>query len=72
MTTTTTNYTVRRYSDNQAIGRIDLTAEQFSHYEQLAQQPQGLIRLGDKATSQFYTLDAEYQDLGPDTTVYLD
>ncbi len=66
-----TNYTVRRYSDNKAIGSVDLTAEQFSLYESMSQQPQGLIRLG-AMPHDLYELDAEYQDTHEDTTIYLD
>lgn len=68
---TTTNYTVRRYDNNQAIGSVDLTAEQFARYESLAQQPEGLIRLG-AMPHDLYELDADYQDTHEDTTIYLD
>lgn len=69
--TKTTNYTVRRYQDNQAVGNVDLTAEQFARYESMAQQPQGLIALGDMPHD-LYNLDEQYQDLSPSTTIYLD
>ena len=71
MTATTTQYTVRRYSDSQAIGSVDLTAEQFAKYESMSQQPQGLIALGDMPHD-LYNLDDEYQDLSPSTTIWLD
>lgn len=69
--TKTTNYTVRRYQDNQDVGNVDLTAEQFARYESMAQQPQGLIALGDMPHD-LYNLDEQYQDLSPSTTIYLD
>ena len=67
-------YIVRRYSDNEAIGTVELTAEQFALYESIAQQPQGLITLGDQVAikNNLYALDLEYQDLPPSTTVWLD
>ena len=71
MTSTTTNYTVRRYSDNQAIGSVDLTTEQFRLYESMSQQPEGLIALGD-LPHDLYSLDAQHQGLPPSTTIYLD
>lgn len=63
-------YTVTRYQDGQAIGTSELTAEQFAHYEAMAQQPEGVIRLG-ALPHDYYDLDAEYQDVSEDTTVYL-
>lgn len=71
MTTTKTNYTVRRYNDAEAIGNIDLTPEQFARYESMAQQPEGIIRLG-AMPHDLYELDAEHQDTHEDTTIYLD
>jgi hypothetical protein len=67
----TTTYTVRRYSDNQAIGESKLTAEQFAHYEGMSQQPEGLIRLG-AMPHDYYDLEPEYQDTHEDTTIWLD
>lgn len=66
-----TTYTVRRYSDAKAIGSANLTAEQFAHYEAMAQQPEGIIRLGAMPHS-YYDLDANYQDTHEDTSIYLD
>lgn len=66
-----TKYTVTRYRDGEAVGTIDLTPEQFARYEALAQQPEGLIRIGDKAAFEFYNLDDEYQDMSPNETVFL-
>ena len=71
MTTTVTNYTVRRYDDNSAIGSVGLTDEQFFRYESLAQQPQGIIRLG-AMPHDLYDLDPEHQDTHEDTVIYLD
>ncbi len=71
MNTTITNYTVRRYNDGKAIGSVDLIPEQFSRYESLAQQPEGLIRLG-AMPHDLYELDDQYQDTHEDTTIYLD
>lgn len=66
----TTSYTVTRYIDGQAIGRATLTAEQFAHYSAMAQQPEGVIRLG-ALPHNYYDLDSEYQDTHEDTTVFL-
>ena len=71
MTTTTQTHTVRRYNDGKAIGSANLTSEQFTHYEAMSQQPEGLIRLG-ALPHDYYDLDGEYQDTHEDTTVYLD
>ena len=68
---TTTKYTVRNYQDNHAVGSVELTSEQFRHYMSMAQQPQGLIRLGNMPHD-LYNLDEQYQDLHEDTTIYLD
>lgn len=67
-------HTVCRYEDNTAIGTVELTAEQLDLYERIAQQPQGLITLGDQAAieNNLYALDVEYQDLPPSTTIWLD
>lgn len=67
----TTTYTVTRYSDGQAIGRSELTVEQFGHYQSMAQQPEGIIRLG-ALPHDYYDLDVDYQDESENTTVYLD
>lgn len=66
-------YDVIRCSDNEKVGEVELTDEQFRLYEGIAQQPQGIIRLGDQVAikNDLYELDEEYQDLGPDVTVYL-
>ena len=69
--TTITCYTVRRYNDAEAIGEANLTAEQYRHYEGMAQQPEGIIRLGALPHA-YYDLDADYQDTHEDTSVYLD
>ncbi len=67
----TTSYSVKRYNDGKTIGTVELTAKQFARYESLAQQPEGIIRLG-AMPHDLYELDAEYQDTHEDTTVYLD
>lgn len=67
----TTHYHVRRYDNADAIGDANLTAEQFAHYMAMAQQPEGLIRLG-ALPHDYYDLDADHQDTHEDTTVYLD
>ncbi len=69
--TTKTNYTVRRYSDGQAIGSVDLDAEQFALYDSMAQQPEGIIRLG-AMPHDLYDLYDDCQDESPDSTIYLD
>lgn len=71
MTTRTTKYIVRRYIDNEAIGVANLTVEQFRHYEAMAQQPQGLIRLG-AMPHDYYDLDAEFQGESEESTIWLD
>ena len=71
MTTATKNYTVRRYSDDQAVGSVDLTSEQFSRYEGMAQQPQGLIALGDMPHD-LYELAEEFWNLSPSVTIWFD
>ena len=68
---TTTSYTVRRYSDNEALGRVDLTDEQFARYAAMSQQPQGVIRLG-AMPHDLYSLDVEYQDESPESVIWLD
>lgn len=75
-TQATENYTVRIYTadietNGKAVGSANLTAEQFRRYEAMAQQPEGLIRLG-AMPHDYYDLDAEYQGLSEDTTIYLD
>ena len=67
---TTTQYTVRRYPDGQAIGSADLTTEQYEHYAAMAQQPEGIIRLG-AMPHDLYDLDREWQGLHEDTMIYL-
>lgn len=67
----TNYYIVRRYSDNTAIGSVELTVEQFARYESISQQPQGLVNLRDMPHD-LYELGAEYQDLPASTTIYLD
>ncbi len=67
----TTNYTIRRYGDNQAIGTVDLTGEQFNVYESMCQTPQGLIRLG-AMPHDLYGLYEEFQDISENTSVWLD
>jgi len=62
---------VKRYNDGKTIGEVELTAEQFERYESLAQQPEGIIRLG-AMPHDLYDLAEEYQDTHEDTTIYLD
>ena len=64
-------YNVKRYNDGRVIGSVDLSVEQFSRYESLAQQPEGLIRLG-AIPHDLYELEVEYQDTHEDSCVYLD
>ncbi len=64
-------YQVKRYNDGQAIGSVDLTADQFARYERIAQQPEGIVRLG-AMPHDLYNLDTEYQDTHEDTSIYLD
>lgn len=68
---TATKYQVKRYDTGKVIGEVELTPEQFRRYESLAQQPEGIIRLG-AMPHDLYDLDAEYQDTHEDTTIYLD
>jgi hypothetical protein len=75
MTKTTENKTERfaltRHKDGKIIGHSVLTTEQFAHYNAMAQQPEGLMRLGNMPHA-YYDLLPEYQDTHEDTTVYLD
>jgi hypothetical protein len=64
-------YTVRTYHDAAYIGTATLTAEQFATYEDLAQQPEGIIRLG-ALPRDYYVLTPECQDTPEETVVYLD
>jgi hypothetical protein len=64
-------YNVKRYQDGQTIGSASITNEQFAHYMAMSQQPEGIIRLG-ALPHDYYDLDADYQDMSADTTVYLD
>jgi hypothetical protein len=66
-----TTYTVRKYSTGERLGEITLTAAQFGRYESIAQQPEGLMRLG-ALPHDLYDLDADRQDTHEDTTIYLD
>lgn len=70
-TTNEARYAVTRHIDGVVVGHANLTPAQFAHYESMAQQPEGLIRLGALPHS-YYDLDEEYQDLHDDTTVWLD
>ncbi len=65
-------YRVIRYSDGVPVGSIHLSPKQFAYYEAIAQQPEGLIRIGDKTAFPFYDLDEEFQNMGPDETVFLE
>jgi hypothetical protein len=67
----TTTYDVRRYSDAEILGTAELTAEQFDHYMGMAQQPEGLLRLGSLPHA-WYELHEDFQGEGEDTTIYLD
>ena len=69
--TDTTTYDVRRYHDAEAIGTAELTDEQFRQYMGMAQQPEGLLRLGSLPHA-WYELHPDYQAEGEDTTIYLD
>lgn len=64
-------YTVVRYADGRGIGSVNLTDEQFAHYAAMAQQPEGLIRLG-AMPHDYYNLDEEFQGLHEDTTIFLE
>lgn len=63
-------HVVRRYHDAKAIGTCPSEA-QYKRYMTMAQQPEGLIRLG-AMPHDMYDLDEEYQDTHEDTTVYID
>lgn len=71
MTTATKNYEVKLYGTGECVGNVDLTDEQFRHYEAMAQQPEGIIRLGTMPHD-YYNLDSEHQGLGADTVIYLE
>lgn len=65
----TTTYDVTNYATGQVIGTARLTSAQFAHYERMAQQPEGLIRLGALPHA-YYDLEPDYQDTHENTTVY--
>ncbi len=64
-------YSMKVYNDGKTIGAVELTPEQFARYETIAQQPEGIVRLG-AMPHDLYNLDAEHQDTHEDTVVYLD
>ena len=66
----TTTYFLARYQDGHEIGVAVLTADQFSRYMAMSDQPQGTVRLGS-LPHDYYDLDPEYQDTHEDTTVFL-
>lgn len=65
-----TTYTLRRYSDGVAVGRCLLTEDQLAHYKSMAQQPEGVIRLGALPHS-YYVLSDEYQSMNEDLGVFI-
>lgn len=65
-----TGYTVITYQDGVIVGHVELTDEQFAHYIEMSQKPEGIIRLGDMPHD-YYNLYPQYQDLNPDTTIFL-
>ena len=67
----TDNYIVTRYTDGVQIGTAILSQEQYAHYNAMAQQPEGIMRLGS-LPHDWYALDDQYQDQHEDTTIYLD
>lgn len=67
----TKTYKVTRYNDGEVIGEAVLTVEQYTHYEAMSQQPEGIINLGALPHS-YYDLKTEYQDAGEDVVVWLD
>jgi hypothetical protein len=65
-----TTYTVREYNNASAIGEITLSDEQFAEYEAAAQQPEGLIEMGE-----LLSIGGEYvpSDIVPNNrTVYIE
>lgn len=68
---TTEKFAVKRYSDNLTIGHVTLTPEQYSRYESLSQQPEGLAKIGE-LPHDLYDLDEEYQDSHQDTVIFLE
>lgn len=67
----TERFAVKRYSDNVTIGHVTLTPEQYSRYESMSQQPEGLAKIGE-LPHDLYDLDAEYQDSHQDTVIFLE
>jgi len=63
--------TIHKYQTGNQIGSTTLTVDQWEHYMSLAQQPEGVIALGDLPTD-LYGLDNAHQHLPPHTTVYID
>jgi len=66
----TTKHAIKAFIEGNTIGHADLTAQEFTEYQALAQQPGGLIRL-EQMPSGFCQLAAEFHDTYPSTTVYL-
>lgn len=66
----TTTYFLFRYQDGQEIGTAVLTAEQFANCMAMAQQPEGIIRLG-ALPHEYYELSDDYRGLHEDITVFL-
>lgn len=64
-------YDVMRYEDGERIGTSNITPEQYRRYEAMAQQPEGLIRLG-ALPHDWYDLLPEHQGLHEDTTVWIE
>lgn len=66
-----TAYSLIRYNDGVTIGRGNLTPDQLARYVDMAQKPEGIIRLG-ALPHDFYELDADYQDTSAETTVFFE
>lgn len=69
--TATEKFSVKRYSDNQTIGHVTLTPDQYARYESLSQQPEGLAKIGE-LPHDLYDLDEEYQSSHQDTVIFLE
>jgi len=66
-----TAYSLIRYHDGVTIGQGNLTPDQLTRYLDMAQKPEGIIRLG-ALPHDFYDLEDEYQDTHEDTTVFFE
>jgi hypothetical protein len=64
------HYDVIRSADDEVIGRVDLTMEEWDQYRTLAEYKKDQLRLADIPHA-LAGLHERWQHLGPGTTAYL-